>query len=70
MTGKELLRRLRRQFDCVEESQVGSHVKVRCGRCRTTVPIHVGEDLGRGLMGQIQRDLEPCLGERWLRRTG
>ena len=68
MTGKDLRRKLRRQFGCVEESQEGSHVKVRCGRCRTTVPVHAGEDLGPGLIGQIQRDLEPCLGLRWLRR--
>ena len=70
MTGKHLLRVLRKQFDCVTESQRGSHVKVRCGRCRTTVPVHAGEDLGPGLLAQIGRDLEPCLGERWLRRIG
>ena len=70
MTGKLLLRVLRKQFDCVAESQRGSHVKVRCGRCRTTVPVHAGEDLGPGLLGQIGRDLGPCLGERWLRRIG
>jgi predicted RNA binding protein YcfA (HicA-like mRNA interferase family) len=67
MTGKGLLRTLAREFDCVRESQRGWHVKVRCGACRTTVPVHAREDLGRGLLGQIQRDLEPCLGKRWLR---
>jgi len=68
MTGREFLRILRRQFGCREVRQRGSHVIVRCGRCQTTVPIHVGEDLGPGLLSKIQRDLEPCLGVRWLRR--
>ena len=70
MTGKDLLRKLGRRFDCAQESQKGSHVKIRCGGCRTTVPVHAGEDLGRGLLGRIQRDLEPCLGKRWLRDIG
>lgn len=68
MTGRELLRILRRQFGCRIVRQRGSHVIVRCGKCQTTVPVHAGEDLGPGLLSQIQRDLEPCLGVRWLRR--
>ena len=32
---------------------------------KTTVPIH-GGDLGRGLLGAIEKDLEPCFGRKWL----
>ena len=66
MTGKDLIRKLK-QLGCVEVRQRGSHVRVRCGKCMTTVPVHAGEDLGPGLLSQIERDLEPCLGEKWLR---
>jgi len=68
MTGRELLGILRRQFGCRDIRQRGSHVIVRCGECQTTIPVHAGEDLGAGLLSKIQRDLEPCLGVRWLRR--
>jgi predicted RNA binding protein YcfA (HicA-like mRNA interferase family) len=68
MTGKELLRILRRQLGCQEIRRESPHVIVRCGSCQTTVPIHAGEDLGPGLLSRIQRDLEACLGARWLRR--
>lgn len=46
--------------------QKGSHVRMRVGDCYTTVPVHT-RDLPRGLLRGIERDLEPCLGERWLR---
>ena len=65
MTSKDLLRLLRR-LGCVEVRQDGSHKRVRCGKCSTTVPVHAGEDLGRGLLRSIERDLEPCLGKGWL----
>ncbi|MCC6748356.1 MAG: type II toxin-antitoxin system HicA family toxin [Deltaproteobacteria bacterium] len=65
MTGKNLLKLLR-SLGCVEERQAGSHVRVRCGKCYSTVPVHAGEDLGKGLLRQIERDLEPCLGKRWM----
>jgi predicted RNA binding protein YcfA (HicA-like mRNA interferase family) len=64
---KELLRLLR-PFGCVEIRQRGSHVRVQCGRCFTTVPVHAGEDIGPGLLRAIERDLEPCLGKGWLQR--
>jgi predicted RNA binding protein YcfA (HicA-like mRNA interferase family) len=66
MTGKDLLRRLRK-LGCEEVRQAGSHVRVACGECSTTVPVHAKEDLGPGLLRAIERDLEPCLGKRWLR---
>ncbi len=40
----------------------GSHVRFRVGRCSTTVPVHRGEDLGPGLLREIERNLAPCLG--------
>lgn len=67
MTGKELLKLLR-SLGCEEVRQKGSHVRVRCGTCFTTVPVHAGQDLGPGLLRAIERDLEPCLGEGWMGR--
>ncbi|HEX9435700.1 MAG TPA: type II toxin-antitoxin system HicA family toxin [Candidatus Limnocylindria bacterium] len=66
MTGQRLLRRLPRT--CRQARQEGSHVRIECGECRTTVPIHAGEDLPKGTLRAIERDLEPCLGRKWLRR--
>ncbi len=65
MTGKQLLKRLRK-FGCVELRQRGSHVIVRCGDRVTTVPVHAREELGPGLCRAIERDLEPALGKGWL----
>jgi predicted RNA binding protein YcfA (HicA-like mRNA interferase family) len=67
MTGDRLLALLR-TYGCVEVRRRGSHVRVRCGVCSTTVPVHAGEDLGPGLPRAIERDLEHCLGKGWLRR--
>jgi len=36
-----------------------------CGDCQTVIPIHTG-DLTPGVLRSIERDLEPCLGPRWL----
>jgi predicted RNA binding protein YcfA (HicA-like mRNA interferase family) len=66
MTGRRLLRQLR-SLGCEVIRQRGSHVRVRCGKCETTVPVHAGEDLPPGTLRAIERDLEPCLGRRWLR---
>jgi len=65
MTAKDLRRRLKLR-GCVELRQRGSHLRVACGTCTSTVPVHAGEDLGPGLMRQIERDMEPCLGKRWV----
>lgn len=67
MTAKGLLKLLR-SHGCVELRQRGSHIVVQCGTCVSVVPAHAGEDLGRGLLRKIERDLEPCLGKSWLRR--
>lgn len=65
MTSRELLKILK-AHGCVEVRQKGSHIRMRCGKCSTTVPTHKGEDLGTGLLKAIERDLAPCLGEGWL----
>jgi predicted RNA binding protein YcfA (HicA-like mRNA interferase family) len=65
VTAKDL-RRVLRSRGCVEVRQKGSHLRVECGSCVTTVPVHAGEDLGPGLLRRIERDLEPCLGKGWV----
>jgi len=62
MRARKLLKLLG-DHGCVQVRQKGSHVRVRCGQCFTTVPVHPGEDLGIGLLRQIERDLELCLGK-------
>lgn len=55
-TGHEVIAVLERHgFATVRQS--GSHIILRHadGR-RTTVPVHAGRDLGRGLLRQIMRD--------------
>jgi predicted RNA binding protein YcfA (HicA-like mRNA interferase family) len=66
MTGSDVLRQLRRR-GCELVRQRGSHVRMRCGGCQTTVPVHAGADLPPGTLRAIERDLEPCLGKKWLR---
>jgi predicted RNA binding protein YcfA (HicA-like mRNA interferase family) len=56
LTGAQMAAILRRHgFDCVRQSgshQIFRHVDGR----RTTVPVHAGRDLGRGLLRKIMRD--------------
>lgn len=66
MTGKALLRRLRRR--CRVVRQEGSHVFIRCDGCATVVPVHGAREIARGTLRAIERELEPCLGRKWLRR--
>jgi len=40
----------------METRQKGSHIRVECGRCMT-------------LLRRIERDLEPCLGKGWLKKS-
>jgi predicted RNA binding protein YcfA (HicA-like mRNA interferase family) len=65
-TGKDLLKLLKRK-GCVAVRQVGSHVRVECGTCATTVAVHAGETIPIGTLKHIERDLTPCLGKGWLR---
>lgn len=68
MTGKALLKILK-SFGCVVLRQKGSHARVQCGKCFTTVPLHAGEEIGPGLLRKIEKDVEACLGPRWLTRS-
>lgn len=67
MTAREL-RAILKGFGCVEVRQKGSHLRVKCGSCSTTVPVHKGDTIGVGLLAKIERDLEGCLGKGWLKR--
>ena len=57
-TGVELVRILRKHGFTVDRIK-GSHqfLSHPDGRC-TTVPVHRGETIGRGLLAQILRDVE------------
>jgi len=66
VTARKLIRILERQ-GCIVLRQRGYHVRIRCGRCYSTDSVHAGEDLGPGLLAKIKRDLDPCLGEGWLK---
>ena len=65
-TGRTL-RALLRQKSCVETRRNGSHIRVECGQCVTTVADHAGETIPIGTLKQIERDLTPCLGKGWLK---
>jgi predicted RNA binding protein YcfA (HicA-like mRNA interferase family) len=65
MKARELLRVLN-QLGCVQLRQKGSHLRIQCGECFTTVPVHAGEDIKLGTLKSIERQLAPCLGEGWL----
>jgi predicted RNA binding protein YcfA (HicA-like mRNA interferase family) len=60
ITGKELIRALKKIGFAVIRIQ-GSHHRLRLrhpdGRV-TTVPVHAGETVGPGLLGQILRDCD------------
>jgi predicted RNA binding protein YcfA (HicA-like mRNA interferase family) len=66
MTGRLVLKKLW-ELGCVHVRRKGSHVRVRCMTFETTVPVHAGTDIPPGTLRAIERDLEPCLGRRWLR---
>jgi predicted RNA binding protein YcfA (HicA-like mRNA interferase family) len=58
LTGKELMRALKKAgFEDVRVQ--GSHHRLRHSDGRvTTVPVHAGETIGPGLLGQILRDCD------------
>ena len=64
MTARALIRRLRER-GCEPVRQRGSHQIWRCGNCQTVVPLHAG-DIPAGTLRSIERDLEACLGSKWL----
>ncbi len=71
VTGKDLVREIKRATGAgvayVQRQARGSHVRISVGSCRTSVPVHAGQDLPPGTLRSIVRDLEPCLGEGWNR---
>ena len=67
MTARELLRLLKR-LGCTVTPGKGSHMKVQCGTCKTSIPAHAGEDIKLGTLRAIEKHLEPCLGKGWLAR--
>lgn len=60
------LRKILRREGCVELRQKGSHLQVKCGSCRGTIPIHGSRDIKKGTLGAIERSLEVCLGDDWI----
>jgi predicted RNA binding protein YcfA (HicA-like mRNA interferase family) len=58
LAGSEVVRALQKaDFEIVR--QRGSHVYMRHADGRATVvPVHKGEDLGRGILSKILRDVE------------
>jgi predicted RNA binding protein YcfA (HicA-like mRNA interferase family) len=58
VTGKDLIRALKKiGFEVVRTR--GSHHRLRHPDGRvTTIPVHAGETIGPGLLGQILRDCE------------
>ena len=58
VTGKQVLRVLRR-FGFQEVRKRGSHHYLRHPDGRATVvPVHAGEEIGRGLLSKILRDVK------------
>ncbi len=58
VTGKELIRALNKAGFQVVRVQ-GSHHRLRHADGRvTTVPLHAGETIGPGLLGQVLRDCD------------
>lgn len=66
MTARALVRMLRER-GCEPVRQRGAHQIWRCADCQTVIPVHTG-DIPPGTLRSIERDLEACLGPRWLTR--
>jgi predicted RNA binding protein YcfA (HicA-like mRNA interferase family) len=64
MTGAEVTRKLRKLGVTYRQAR-GSHRLYRIDDCTTVVPMH-DRDLPKGTLRKIERDLEPCLGRKWL----
>ena len=63
VTGEELIKLLEKEGFKVFR-QRGSHVRIRHGDGRvTTIPIHKGQVISRGLLRKILRDCDLSIGE-------
>lgn len=58
------LRKMLLDRGCEHLRTKGSHESWRCGSCVTTVPHHT--NVAPGTLRNIQENLAPCLGEKWL----
>lgn len=72
---RELVRLLQKKHGAMVLRQSGSHLIVRVTGTngtteQTSVPVHKGRDLNKGLLFTIERDLEAALGKNWLRDEG
>lgn len=65
MTEREL-RRLLAARGCIEVRQKGSHLRVRCGKCLATIPVHSGVVINKTVLKWIDKQLAPCLGQWWM----
>ncbi len=61
----DYLRNKRRPVMCEASSPLEGHVLVTCGDCRVTIPVEDGY-LTTTTANEIERALEPCLGNGWL----
>jgi predicted RNA binding protein YcfA (HicA-like mRNA interferase family) len=70
MTPREVIRRMV-ALGCTKVRQKGSHATYQSpdGKYWTTVAIHEGRDIPSGTLRAIERELEPCLGRKWLTGT-
>lgn len=67
MRARDILKRLK-ELKCVAVRQTESHVMMRCKTCQAPIPVHPSYEIKQWLAYQIEAELEPCLGKRWLMR--
>ena len=54
MTGKEIIKQLEKDgWKILRVS--GSHHRMGKGSLRTTIPVHAGREIGKGLLAEIER---------------
>ena len=64
MTAREVAKKLNKAGATWTQGR-GSHRKYTLGKCRTSLSMHTG-DIATGTLRQIEKDMEPCIGKRWL----
>lgn len=64
VTAKEIAKKLNKAGASWRQGRGSLRV---LGKCRTVVPMHTG-DMATGTWKSIEKDMEPCLGKRWLTR--
>jgi predicted RNA binding protein YcfA (HicA-like mRNA interferase family) len=66
VTAKELTRIITRLGGRLIRQSKGSHQLWGTDHCHASIPFHKGQDLGRGLLRRLERDLEHCFGKGWI----